>query len=188
MPSESTENRATRHALGQVFDYISPGTNEGISFSLSRLTDDLFTNSFLAGGDISLFTPSSHRGRIRTTFARLDARVRRRRADPVRDRAHRGSLDRPGVGQLDAARRDRTDTALSPATRQDAQPARGHHDALRWGDQLRRRRLQPRLAPHLAHTSRRAAVRAPADVDASQGVMPEVTGIRYRRVVARCGE
>ena len=40
MPSERTENRKTRHALGQVFDYISPGTNEGISFSLSRLTDE----------------------------------------------------------------------------------------------------------------------------------------------------
>lgn len=49
-----------------MYDYISPGTNEGISFSLSRLTDDLFTDSFLAGGDISLFTPSGHRGRIRS--------------------------------------------------------------------------------------------------------------------------
>src|SRR4051794_35235824 len=64
MPSERTENRTTRHALGQVFDYISPGTNEGISFALSRLTDDLFTDSFLGGGDITLFTPSAHRGSI----------------------------------------------------------------------------------------------------------------------------
>ena len=66
MPSERTEHRETQHALGQVFDYISPGTNEGISFSLSRLTDDLFTDSFLAGGDISLFTPSGQRGSIRS--------------------------------------------------------------------------------------------------------------------------
>jgi hypothetical protein len=69
MPSERTEDRKTRNALGQVFDYISPGTNEGISFSLSRVTDDLFTNSFLAGGDISLFTPSGHRGRIRSQLS-----------------------------------------------------------------------------------------------------------------------
>src|SRR6266480_2167931 len=69
MPSERTEDRETRHALGQVFDYISPGTNEGISFSLSRLTDDLFTNSFLGGGDISLFTPSGHRGTIRSQLS-----------------------------------------------------------------------------------------------------------------------
>ena len=66
MPSERTEHRDTEQALTQVYDYISPGTNEGISFSLSRLTDDLFTDSFLAGGDISLFTPSGHRGRIRS--------------------------------------------------------------------------------------------------------------------------
>jgi hypothetical protein len=65
VPSERREHRQTQHALGQVFDYISPGTNEGISFSLSRLTDDLFTDSFLGGGDISMFTPSRHRGSIR---------------------------------------------------------------------------------------------------------------------------
>jgi hypothetical protein len=66
MTSELTEHRATVHALKEVFDYISPGTNEGISFSLSRLTDDLFTDSFLAGGDISSFTPSGHSGSIRS--------------------------------------------------------------------------------------------------------------------------
>ena len=66
MPSERTEHRDTEQALTQVYDYISPGTNEGISFSLSRLTDDLFTDSFLAGGDISLFTPSGRRGSIRS--------------------------------------------------------------------------------------------------------------------------
>jgi hypothetical protein len=69
MPTERTENRETRHALTQVFDYISPGTNEGISFSLSRLTDDLFTDSFLAGGDISQFTPSGRRGTIRSQLS-----------------------------------------------------------------------------------------------------------------------
>lgn len=63
MPSERSEHRETQHALARVFDYISPGTNEGISFSLAQLTDDLSTDSFLAGGDISLFTPSGHRGK-----------------------------------------------------------------------------------------------------------------------------
>jgi hypothetical protein len=66
MPSERTEHRDTERALKQVYEYISPGTNEGISFSLSRLTDDLFTDSFLAGGDISLFTPAGSRGSIRS--------------------------------------------------------------------------------------------------------------------------
>jgi hypothetical protein len=69
MPSERSEHHKTQHALQQVFEYISPGTNEGISFSLSRLTDDLFTDSFLAGGDISLFTPSRHRGSIRSQLS-----------------------------------------------------------------------------------------------------------------------
>ena len=40
------------------------GTNEGISFEISRLTDDLFTDSFLGGGDASQFTPSGHRGTL----------------------------------------------------------------------------------------------------------------------------
>lgn len=64
MPTEHKEHVETEHALGQVYDYISSGTNEGISYSLSRLTDDLFTDSFLAGGDISLFSPGGHRGTI----------------------------------------------------------------------------------------------------------------------------
>ena len=66
MPTERQEHRDTEKALTQVYDYIGPGTNEGISFSLARLTDDLFTDSCLAGGDISLFTPSGRRGTIRS--------------------------------------------------------------------------------------------------------------------------
>jgi hypothetical protein len=69
MPSEHHEHRETQHALERVYAYISPGTNEGISFSLSRVTDDLFLDSFLAGGDISLFTPSSGRGSIRSQLS-----------------------------------------------------------------------------------------------------------------------
>src|SRR5205085_12525673 len=49
MPSERSEHHATRQALVEVYDYIRPGTNEGISFLVSRLTDDMFTDSFLAG-------------------------------------------------------------------------------------------------------------------------------------------
>jgi hypothetical protein len=43
---------------------MKSGTNEGISFEISRLTDDLFTDSFLGGGDASKFTPSGHRGKL----------------------------------------------------------------------------------------------------------------------------
>jgi len=74
MPSERSEHHATRHALVEVYDYISPGTNEGISFLVSRLTDDMFTDSFLGGGDISLFTAGGARGVIKSntgTAARM---------------------------------------------------------------------------------------------------------------------
>ena len=74
MPSERSEHHATRQALVEVFDYISPGTNEGISFLVSRLTDDLFTDSFLGGGDISLFTASGTRGVIKSNTG-TDARM-----------------------------------------------------------------------------------------------------------------
>ena len=66
MPTEHAERHATKEALIEVYDYISPGTNEGISFGLSRLTDDLYTDSFLSAGDISLFTASGVRGVIKT--------------------------------------------------------------------------------------------------------------------------
>ena len=66
MPSERSEHHATRQALVEVYDYISPGTNEGISFLVSRLTDDMFTDSFLGGGDISLFTAGGTRGVIKS--------------------------------------------------------------------------------------------------------------------------
>jgi hypothetical protein len=71
MPSERSEHHATRQALVDVYDYISPGTNEGISFLVSRLTDDMFTDSFLGGGDISLFTAGGARGVIKSTTARI---------------------------------------------------------------------------------------------------------------------
>ena len=69
MPSERHEHHETQHELQRVFDYISPGTNEGISYSVSRVTDDLFADSFLGGGDISLFTASGRRGTIHSQLS-----------------------------------------------------------------------------------------------------------------------
>ncbi|HEV2415922.1 MAG TPA: hypothetical protein VGX27_14050 [Candidatus Dormibacteraeota bacterium] len=66
MPSEVREHRKTDHSMEQIYKYISPGVNEGISFGISRLTDDIFTTSFLGGGDISRFTPSGARGSIKS--------------------------------------------------------------------------------------------------------------------------
>lgn len=76
MPSEIKEHHVTSAALNKVFQYISPGTNEGISFGLARLSDDLFTSSFIGGGDISLFTAGGVRGSIKSQLAtayRLDS-------------------------------------------------------------------------------------------------------------------
>ena len=56
---------------------MKSGTNEGISFEVSRLTDDLFTDSFLGGGDASRFTASGHRGTLTSQLSNayiLDSR------------------------------------------------------------------------------------------------------------------
>jgi hypothetical protein len=50
--------------LDALANWVKSGTNEGISFEISRLTDDLFTDSFLGGGDASKFTASGHRGTL----------------------------------------------------------------------------------------------------------------------------
>jgi hypothetical protein len=50
--------------LDALANWVKSGTNEGISFEISRLTDDLFRDSFLGGGDASKFTPSGHRGTL----------------------------------------------------------------------------------------------------------------------------
>jgi hypothetical protein len=74
-PSERQEARATAHALQAISDYIAPGTNEGISFLVSRLTEDLFTDSFQGGGDLSRFTPGQGRGTLHSQLSngyRLD--------------------------------------------------------------------------------------------------------------------
>lgn len=49
-------NERTRQALNEIETYTENTDNEPPSFSLSRLTDDLFTDSFLAGG--ALINPS----------------------------------------------------------------------------------------------------------------------------------
>jgi hypothetical protein len=64
MATETKEQKATNRALDAIYKYIKPGTNEGISFTVCRLTDDLFTTSFLGGGDASVFTASGKRGTI----------------------------------------------------------------------------------------------------------------------------
>ncbi len=60
--TEEKEHAATVKALTAISNWLRPGTNEGASWSLSRLTEDLFGDSFLAGGDISRFTASGARG------------------------------------------------------------------------------------------------------------------------------
>jgi hypothetical protein len=64
MTTEKQEHTATLRALNDIHAYIAPGTNEGISWTMSRLTLDLFGDSFTGGGDASLFTPSGKRGSI----------------------------------------------------------------------------------------------------------------------------
>jgi len=64
MATEAQEKRATNRALDTLANWMRSGTNEGISFTVSRLTDDLFTESFLGGGDASRFTPSGRRGKL----------------------------------------------------------------------------------------------------------------------------
>src|SRR5215471_1259852 len=64
MPSEAQEKKATNKALDMIANWMRSGTNEGISFTVSRLSDDLFTESFLGGGDASQFTPSGRRGKL----------------------------------------------------------------------------------------------------------------------------
>jgi hypothetical protein len=64
MTTETQEQHVTVQALKTIHQYISPGTNEGISWTLSRLTDDLFNDSLLAGGDASIFTAGGARGSI----------------------------------------------------------------------------------------------------------------------------
>lgn len=67
--NERQERRATNHALDAISNWMKPGTNEGISYLVTRLTDDLFTSSFTGGGDMSLFTPSAHRGRLKSQLS-----------------------------------------------------------------------------------------------------------------------
>jgi hypothetical protein len=69
MTTEALEHTATVKALKQINDWLSPGTNEGASWSLSRLTEDLFGDSFLAGGDATRITPGTPRGTIHSQLS-----------------------------------------------------------------------------------------------------------------------
>jgi hypothetical protein len=64
MPTETQERKATDKVLNTMYKYIEPGTAEGITWEVSRLTNDLFTTSFVGGGDISIFAASGKRGTI----------------------------------------------------------------------------------------------------------------------------
>jgi hypothetical protein len=64
MATERQELKATNRALDTIANWMKAGTNEGISFLISRLTDDLFTDSLLGGGDASRFTASGRRGKL----------------------------------------------------------------------------------------------------------------------------
>src|SRR5207245_10631985 len=70
MATEKQEQKATNHALDILANWMKAGTNEGISFEISRLTDDLFTDSFLGGGDASRFTASGRRGTVTGELAK----------------------------------------------------------------------------------------------------------------------
>jgi hypothetical protein len=69
MPTEAQERKATNNILDVISNWMKPGTNEGISFLVTRLSDDLFTDSFTGAGDMSLFTPSAHRGRLKSQLS-----------------------------------------------------------------------------------------------------------------------
>ena len=66
---EKHEHQATAHALDTLANWMRSGTNEGISFEIARLTYDLFTDSFLGGGDCSLFTASGKRGTLQSQLS-----------------------------------------------------------------------------------------------------------------------
>jgi hypothetical protein len=59
----------TTHALEQIANYLKPGTNEGISWTLARVTDTLFDDSLLAGGDASRYEAHGKRGRVQAQLS-----------------------------------------------------------------------------------------------------------------------
>ena len=65
MATEKQEQKATNHALDILANWMKAGTNEGISFEISRLTD-----SFFVGGDASRFTASGRRGTLTGQLAK----------------------------------------------------------------------------------------------------------------------
>jgi hypothetical protein len=70
MATETQERRATNRALDAIANWMKAGTHEGISFLISRLTDDLFTDSLLGGGDASRFRASGRRGTLTSQLSK----------------------------------------------------------------------------------------------------------------------
>src|SRR5208337_4002879 len=65
MTTEKGEHKATKHALDEIANWMRPPlTNEGINYSIARLTIDPAIFSFIGGGDASIFTPSGQRGTL----------------------------------------------------------------------------------------------------------------------------
>ncbi len=62
MPSEHSERHATQQALDKLYHFSLQPAREGITFTIARLTNDIFATSFLGGGDCTPFTPQGERG------------------------------------------------------------------------------------------------------------------------------
>lgn len=70
MVTERQEHKATQHALDAIANWMRPPTgNEGINYSIARLSAGIATYSFLGGGDASIFTPSGRRGTLTSSVA-----------------------------------------------------------------------------------------------------------------------
>jgi len=74
MPTEHAEHVATTLAWSEVDAWMRPGTNEGITFGITRLAGALAASaSFVGGGDLSLYTAGSPRGSLRSQGSSVDA-------------------------------------------------------------------------------------------------------------------
>src|SRR5207245_10826545 len=99
MATEKQEQKATNHALDILANWMKAGTNEGISFEISRLTDDLFTDPLLGGGDASRFTASGRRATLTGQLAKayiLDSHGREPPQYPIPFTFHQETRKRTG--------------------------------------------------------------------------------------------
>jgi hypothetical protein len=63
-PTELQEHKRLIRALGEISDWLKPGTNEGANVVLTRLTGPLDQGSFFGGADISRWAASGARGKL----------------------------------------------------------------------------------------------------------------------------